>query len=93
VVTHGGVVGQVWRGGNGRQAPLVSILEHVEVVALGTALGKLAGLLLGYAGTSDLIDAAVIMLARDGDLVLTSDIEDLAWLAEVAGKDVEIFRV
>lgn len=92
-VTHGGVVGQVWRGGNRRQAPLASILKHVDVVGLGDALGKLAGLLLGYAGTSDVVDAALVMLARDGDLVLTSDIEDLVWLAEVAGKDVEIFRV
>lgn len=93
VVTHGGVVGQVWRGGNARQAPLASVLKHVEVVALGNALGKLAGLLLGYAGTSDVVDAALVMLARDGDLILTSDIEDLAWLSDVAGKAVEIFRV
>ena len=92
-VTHGGVIGQVWRGGNGRQAPLASALKHVQVVALGSVLGKLSGLLLGYAGTSDVIDAALVTLAEDGDRILTSDFDDLVWLAEVSGKDVQILPV
>lgn len=92
-ITHGGVIGQVWRGANARQAPLASALKHVQVVALGNVLGKLSGLLLGYAGTSDVIDAALVTLAEDGDRILTSDLEDLVWLADVAGKRIDIIRV
>ena len=30
-LTHGGVIGQVWRGGTGRQANLARLLPGVEV--------------------------------------------------------------
>lgn len=33
-VTPGGVVGQVWRGGSGRQAGLAQLLPHLEVTPL-----------------------------------------------------------
>ena len=38
-LTHGGAVGQVWRGGSGRQANLARLLRGVEVRALVGALG------------------------------------------------------
>ncbi|MBI3200319.1 MAG: hypothetical protein HYZ29_02180 [Myxococcales bacterium] len=44
--THGGIVGQVWRGGSGRQARLARLLPGVEIVALDAALGRRSGLLL-----------------------------------------------
>ncbi|MEU4288249.1 hypothetical protein AB0E63_08490 [Kribbella sp. NPDC026596] len=83
-VTHGGVVGQVWRGGSGRQAPIAQLLDGVEVEPLDDNLGRKAGVLLKLTGRRDVIDAAVILLARDGDLVLTSHPADLTALAAEA---------
>jgi hypothetical protein len=92
-VTHGGVVGQVWRGGSGRQARLALLLPHVEIEPLGEDLGRRAGLLLREAGSSDVIDAAVVLLAEDDDLILTSDPDDLVGLAAASGIHIEIVPV
>ena len=47
-------------------------------------LAKRAGTLCGLAGTSDVVDAAVMASAASrGDTVLTTDYDDLARLAEV----------
>jgi len=91
-VTHGGVVGQVWRGG-ARQARLALLLEAVAVAALDDALGRRAGALLGRCGNEDVIDAALVLLAVDDDLILTSDTGDLGALAEATGTRVELIRV
>ena len=92
-VTHGGVVGQVWRGGAGRQAPLTRLLPGLVVEPLDEALGRRAGVLLGRARATDVVDAALVLLARDGDSLLTSDPDDLAHLAAAAGVHVDIVRV
>jgi hypothetical protein len=89
-LTHGGVVGQVWRGGAGRQAAVARLLAAVEVVALDDRLGRRAGLLLGRARKRDVIDAAVVLLAADGDMLLTSDAKDLTPLAAAAAVHVDI---
>jgi len=92
-LTHGGVVGQVWRGGGGRQANLARLLRGVEVRALDGGLGRRAGELLGLAGEVDVIDAAVALLAVDGDVILTSDPGDLAALVAAAGTHADIVPV
>lgn len=92
-VTHGGVVGQVWRAGGARQAVLARFLPAVAVVALDDRLGRQAGSLLARAEMSDVIDAALVMLAEDGDLVLTSDLADLASLSATRGVHVEVVSV
>jgi hypothetical protein len=92
-MTHGGIVGQVWRGGAGRQANVARLLPALETTALDEALGRRAGLLLGRARTRDVIDAALVLLATDGDVLLTSDPSDLAPLAAAAGLHVDIVRV
>ncbi len=92
-LTHGGVVGQVWRSGSGRQANLSRLLRGVEVRALDGALGRRAGELLGLAGEVDVIDAAVALLAVDGDVILTSDPGDLAALVAAAGTHADIVPV
>lgn len=92
-LTHGGVVGQVWRGGSGRQATLARLLAGVEIVPLDDALGRRGGVLLGRAGTSDVIDAAVVLLADHDDEILTSDVDDLTDLATAAGIDLELIAV
>ncbi len=92
-ITHGGIVGQVWRGGAGRQANVARLLPALEITPLDEALGRRAGLLLGRTRTRAVIDAALVLLAADGDVLLTSDPADLAPLAAAAGLHVDIVRV
>jgi hypothetical protein len=89
-LTHGGVIGQVWRGGRGRQANLARLLPGVEVRPLDDALGRRVGVLLGVARAVDVIDGAVVAIADDGDEIYTSDVDDLRALAAAAGTHVEI---
>ncbi len=92
-VSHGGVVGQVWRGGRGRQANLARLLPGVDIVSLDERAGKDAGVLLARSDHSDVIDAAVVLLASDGDEILTSDPDDLVPLARAADLHVDIIPV
>ena len=91
--THGGVVGQVWRGGSGRQVPVARLLAGVEIESLDDELGRRSGVLLARAGTRDVVDAAVVLLAADGDEIVTSDPDDLTVLAAAAGVHVELIPV
>jgi len=91
-VTHGGVVGQVWRG-DARQARIARLLSGSVVVSLDEALGRAAGDLLARSGGRDAIDAAIVLLAADGDEILTSDAEDLAALAAASGTHAELVEV
>lgn len=88
-VTHGGVVGQVWRNGP-CQARLAWALRGIDVIPLDDDLGRRSGILLAAAGRSDVIDAALVLLAVDGDDIVTSDPDDLLALAVVAGTHVEL---
>lgn len=92
-VTHGGVLGQVWRGGHGKQALVARLIAGVDVCPLDDGLGKRAGMLLARSGGSDAIDAAVICLASDGDDILTSDPGDIQGLAQAAGVHIELIPV
>jgi hypothetical protein len=91
-LTHGGIIGQVWRGGSGRQAPLARLLPGLNIVPLDENLGRRAGNLMHAAGTKDVVDAALVVLAQDGDLILTTDVQDLVRLARACGTHVEIVR-
>jgi hypothetical protein len=91
--THGAVVGQIWRGGSGRQARLSRLLPALDVAPLDESLGRRAGLLLGKARKSDVVDAALVLLAVDGDSVFTSDPEDILHLAMSARLDIDIVPV
>lgn len=91
-ITHGGVVGQVWRDG-ARQAGLARLLAGVEIAALDDTMGRRAGILLARAGKADVVDAAVVLLAADGDLIVTSDTADLRELAAASGVHVELTAV
>jgi len=92
-VTHGGIVGQVWRGGRARQAPVARLLAAVSVAPLDDSAGRRAGVLLAEAHEVDVLDAAVVLLAADGDTILTSDAKDLENLANTAGVHVDIVEV
>ena len=90
-VTHGGVVGQVWRGGP-RQARLATALAGTDVRSLDERLGRVAGELLASTRMSDVVDAALVALAADGDEIITLDSDDLGRLAASAGRHVELIR-
>jgi hypothetical protein len=89
-VCHGGIVGQAWRGRGPRQALLARALAGLDVRPLDDALGRAAGELLAGARRSDVVDAALVLLAEDGDHIITSDPDDLEPLARAAGCHVEI---
>jgi hypothetical protein len=91
-VTHGGIVGQVWRGRGSRQALLSMTLDSVEVRPLDDSLGRASGALLAAARGNDVLDAALVLLAADGDRIVTSDPDDIRRLAAAAGRHVELIR-
>lgn len=92
-VTHGGVVGQAWRGGGPRQALLARALAGIDARPLDEGLGRAAGSLLAREGSVDVIDAALVILADDGDDIVTSDAADLEPLAMRLGRHVELLSV
>ena len=76
------VLAQVWRG-SARQAQLARFLAlpEVEIVACDAPSARAAGVLYGAAGTADVVDAFVVVCARErGHRVVTSDAGDLALL-------------
>jgi hypothetical protein len=91
-LSHGGIVGQAWRGRGSRHALLAKALAGCEIRALDEALGRAAGELLGRAKRRDVVDAALVILASDGDQIITSDPGDLEPLAQASGRHVEIVR-
>ena len=91
-ISHGGVIGQVWRAGGPRQALLARALGGIEVRALDEGLGRAAGELLAAAKQSDVIDAALVVLAQDGDQIVTADLDDIEPLARASGRHVELVR-
>ncbi len=88
-VSHAGVVGQVWRGGP-HQARLSQALGGIEIRPLDEGLGRSAGELLGKTSKSDVVDAAVALLANDGDEIVTSDRGDIQAMVEALGRHVEL---
>jgi hypothetical protein len=53
-------------------------------------LGRRAGALLSQTATSDVVDAALVLSASDGDEIVTSDASDLALLARTCGLHIEL---
>ncbi len=92
-ITHGGVVAQAWRKGGSRQALLAKALAGVDVRPLDDSLGRATGRLLADTRTSDVVDAALVVLTRDDDLVLTSDPGDLDPLARALGREIAVIVV
>jgi predicted nucleic acid-binding protein len=74
-----GVVAQAWRDGR-TQVTLARFLriDEVEIVSLDEQLARVCGELCGATDTADIIDASVVILARErGDRIVTSDPGDL----------------
>ena len=83
-----GVLGQGWRGGP--QAQMSRLLSGCRVEDLHEARARSAGAACGVAGTSDVVDASVVVgAAARGDLVVTSDLGDLGRLRDGLHVDVQ----
>lgn len=65
----------------------------MDIRPIDEFLGRRAGVLLAATRQTDVIDAAVVLLAADGDDILTSDPSDLVALARAAGQHVELVPV
>jgi hypothetical protein len=84
------VVAQVWRDPQGRQVSLARLLRAADVRAISHEDGRQAGVLLGLTSTADPVDATVVLLAKPGDRILTSDPDDLTRLALAAANPAVI---
>ncbi len=85
------VVAQGWRGGGPRQARLARLLAGCDVEVMDDPRARATGLLAARAGTPDVVDAFVVEGAmRRGDLVITSDPDDLLGIAGAAGHHLEV---
>ncbi len=81
VLIPAGVVAEVWRDG-ARQARIAKLLSAPEtrVVALDEARARAIGVLLGSKSRDNVVDASVVLCARERGTnvtVLTSDTKDL----------------
>jgi len=90
LTTHPLVVAQVWRDHRGRQASLARLLRGVAIIPIDDQLGRRCGELLGKARTSDPIDAAVVLIATEGESIVTSDPDDINHLARAAGRKLVV---
>ncbi|MEU8523704.1 PIN domain-containing protein [Streptomyces sp. NPDC048577] len=71
------VVSQAWRDSR-RQVRLGRFLAGCNVVPVGLETAKTAGVLCGKAGTADVVDATVaVMAASLGAIIWTSDPDDI----------------
>jgi hypothetical protein len=91
-VVPSGVLAQVWRGGP--QANLSRLLRGCAVAPLDETLARTVGTLCGQAGTSDVVDASVVVLAHVmAAPVVTGDAADLRALADAAGWPITVHEI
>lgn len=78
------VLSQAWRG-DPRQAGLARVLKGCAVTPTDEDTARRAGVLLGQSGTSDAVDAIVVVTALHlRAVVVTSDPKDLRRLGDAA---------
>jgi hypothetical protein len=84
------VVAQCWRG-TPRQAQLARLLAGCEIESLDGTRARATGTLAGRARSADIVDATVVEGAlRRGDLIISSDEDDLAAIAAAVSRRVDI---
>ncbi|MFN0027493.1 MAG: twitching motility protein PilT [Acidimicrobiales bacterium] len=85
------VLAQAWR--SGPQAQFSRFLAGCEVRPFIEAHARSAGWLLARASTADIVDAGVVVIARErGEDVLTSDPDDLKPLSTALGPPLVVIR-
>ncbi|MEE6259359.1 PIN domain-containing protein [Plantactinospora sonchi] len=76
------VVSQPWRDSR-RQVLLGKFLTGCQVEPVGLEVAKAAGILCGKAGTADIVDATVVVMAASrGAIIWTSDPHDIRVLID-----------
>jgi len=86
------VLGQAWRGGP--QARLSRLVRGCSIEPFTEQQARSAGAALAASHGRDLVDAAVVATALDrGDLVVTSDPDDLRRIAAAIGHDLAVHIV
>jgi hypothetical protein len=87
------VLGQVWRG-RPSQANLARFLRGCDITPDTEELARGAGVACGAAGTADVVDALVVVLARQlAAPVVTSDPDDLRHLAQAIGFSLAVHQI
>lgn len=90
LVTSSGCVAQAWREGGPKQTLLARLLSGIHERPLDPTVSRLVGGLCLAARSTDVVDAHIVSLAHDGDVVLTSDPDDLRRLLSGTGARAEI---
>ncbi|SDT70718.1 PIN domain-containing protein [Jiangella sp. DSM 45060] len=91
-VVPAAVLAQAWRGGPQHQ--LSRLLRGCKIEPMTEQLAREAGQACAAAGTSDVVDATVVISALSrGDLAVTSDPGDLAHLADALNKPIRLHAV
>ena len=90
-VVPAAVLAQAWRGGP--QASLSRLLRGCRIEELTEARARGTGLACRRAGTSDIVDATLVVGALErGDLVVTSDPDDLQRIAQALRGRLQVHR-
>ena len=85
------VLAQVWRGSHPR---LAMVLRTCVVEDMSEATALDIGLLLAQTRTTDIVDAAMVEgAARRGDVIMTSDPDDIERLVESCGRKLRVVTV
>lgn len=85
------VVAEWWRGQRG---PVARILDAVRIEPLTLELAKLAGDAMAHVRGATLVDCVVVAsAAQRGDVVLTSDVDDLARIRDGMFRGVRLRAV
>lgn len=92
VVTSSACVAQAWRTGGPRRALLARLLGGITEAGLDRRVSRTTGELCGASSSADVVDAHVALLTRDGDVVLTSDVDDLRRLLRIRGVGARLHR-
>jgi hypothetical protein len=84
------VIAQCWRG-TPRQAQLARFLAGCGTEILDDTRARATGTLAGRARVADIVDTSVVEGAlRRGDLIISSDKDDLTAIAAAVGRRVDI---
>lgn len=91
-VVPSAVVAQVSR--SARQVHLRRLLRGCDVVGLDEQTAHRVGTVLGRAGTADVVDGVVVVVAAArGAAIVTGDHDDIARLLDAAGAELAIVDV
>lgn len=84
------VVAQSWRG-SARQVQLARLLAGCDIEPLDDGQARSVGTLAARAATADIVDACVVEGSlRRGDLVVSSDPDDVQSIAAATGHRLQI---